>query len=726
VKTDIPRDDLLVGDRYYILASSVAADLPKIVLKHDDAFLVADRRGNFPYLPGSEFGFYVDGTRFLRRLELRLGHQQPLLLNASIADDSMQGMIELTNPDLLEDGRVVLPRHTLRLSRTVTLYGQQLTHRLALESFATEPMQLAVVWEFGADFVDVFEVRGFRRARRGADLPPHCDGHTVELRYRGLDGVVRTTRIDFTPMPVHLGHESAEYLLELPSAARVEFTVTVTGITEPTPAVVLSPADASERRRQAIAALAGRAVRLQTDHELFNQWMARAWGDLHLLATDTPEGFVPYAGIPWYVAPFGRDSLITAIQTLPFFPDLARGTLRYLARYQGTRDDAFTDQEPGKILHEYRRGELAACREIPFVPYYGTVDATPLFLLLLGEYVRWTGDLALARELWPAAERALTWMEHCASPFADGYLWYRRRSAVGLDNQGWKDSHDSIMHATGELAKGPIALVEAQAYRYAALLSAAEVAETLGRAALAPTLRTRAGRLRERFEAEFWMEDEQFYALALDGERRPCRVLSTNPGHALWTGIASEARARAVAKRLMHDDLFTGWGLRTLAARERLYNPMSYHNGSVWPHDTAIAALGMRRYGLPEAFLSLATGLFQAVLTFDAMRMPELFCGFPRQPSQGPIRYPVACSPQAWSAGVVFQLLAGALGLAPDARANRLTLDRPCLPSWLRWVELGGIQLASSRLSLRVTQVRGSAAVELLEREGDAEIIVRR
>jgi glycogen debranching enzyme len=726
VKTDIPRDDLLVGDRYYILASSVAADLPKIVLKHDDAFLVADRRGNFPYLPGSEFGFYVDGTRFLRRLEVRLGHQQPLLLNATIADDSLQGVIELTNPDLLEDGRVVLPRHTLRLSRTVTLYGQQLSHTLALESFAAEPMQLAVVWDFGTDFVDVFEVRGFRRARRGADLPPRCDGDTVELRYRGLDGVIRTTRIDFTPPPAHLGHESAEYLLELPSAGRVDFTVTVAAITEPTPAVVLSPADASERRRQAIAALAGRAVRLQTDHELFNQWIARAWGDLHLLATDTPDGFVPYAGIPWYVAPFGRDSLITAIQTLPFFPDLARGTLRYLARHQATRDDAFTDQEPGKILHEYRRGELAACREIPFVPYYGTVDATPLFLLLFGEYVRWTGDLALARELWPAAERALTWMEHCASPFADGYLWYRRRSAVGLDNQGWKDSHDSVMHATGELAKGPIALVEAQAYRYVALLEAAEVAETIGRAALAPTLRSRAGRLRERFEAEFWMEDKQFYALALDGERRPCRVLSTNPGHALWSGIASEARARAVGKRLMGDDLFSGWGLRTLAASERLYNPMSYHNGSVWPHDTAIAALGMRRYGLHEAFLTLATGLFQAVLNFDAMRMPELFCGFSRQPSQGPIRYPVACSPQAWSAGVVFQLVAGALGLAPDARANRLTLDRPCLPSWLRWVELGGLQVASSRVSLRVTQVRESAAVELIEREGDVEIIVRR
>ncbi|MGH7312650.1 MAG: amylo-alpha-1,6-glucosidase [Candidatus Rokuibacteriota bacterium] len=725
MKIDTPRDDLLVGDRYYILASSVAADLPKIVLKHNDAFLVADRRGNFPYLPGSEFGFYLDDTRFLRRLELRLGHQQPLLLDAAVSDDSLEGVIELSNPDLLEDSRVVLPRHTLRLSRTVTLYDQQLSQTLVLESFAAQPVQLVVAWEFGADFVDVFEVRGFRRTRRGVDLPPRCEPDAVELRYRGLDGAVRTTRLAFAPPPARLGEESAEYLLELPPSARVDITVTVTGTTEPARPVVLGPTEATERRRQAVDALQRRAVRLHADHELFNRWVARSWGDLQLLATETDDGLMPYAGIPWYVAPFGRDSLITALQTLPFLPELARGTLRYLARHQATLDDPFTDQEPGKILHEYRRGELAACREIPFVPYYGTVDATPLFLILLGEYVRWTADVALARELWPAAERALTWMERWASPFDDGYLWYRHRSPVGLENQGWKDSHDSIMHATGEPAKSPIALVEAQAYRYAALLGAAEVAEAIGRAALAPALRTRAGRLRERFETEFWMEDVQFYALALDGERRPCRVISSNPGHALWSGIASETRARAVAEQLMAGHMFTGWGVRTLSARERLYNPMSYHNGSLWPHDTAIAALGMRRYGLQEPFLALATGLFQAVLNFDGLRMPELFCGFPQRPGQGPIRYPVACSPQAWSAGVVFQLVAGMLGLAGDARDNRLTLDRPCLPAWLRWVELGGIQLASSRVSLRVSQGRDGAAVELIEREGDVELIVR-
>ncbi|HET9490350.1 MAG TPA: glycogen debranching N-terminal domain-containing protein [Methylomirabilota bacterium] len=723
---DTPRDDLLVGDRYYILASSVAADLPKIVLKHDDAFLVADRRGNIPFLPGSEFGFYVDDTRFLRRLELRLGHQQSLLLSAGVSEETLEGVIELTNPDLLEDGRVVLPRHTLRLSRTLTLYGQQLSQRLMLESFAPEPVQLLMVWEFGADFADVFEVRGFRRARRGVELSPDCQRDTVELPYRGVDGVIRTTRLTFDPPPARLGEESAEYLLELPASARLDITVTVTARTEAIPRPVLSPTHASERRRQAIGEFRRQTVALQADHELFNRWIERSWGDLRLLVTDTADGMMPYAGIPWYVAPFGRDSLFVALQTLPFLPAVARGTLRYLAHYQARTDDAFTDQEPGKILHEYRRGELAACREIPFVPYYGTVDATPLFLILLGEYVRWTADLDLARELWPAAERALAWLERSGAPSDDGYLWYRRRSPVGLDNQGWKDSHDSIMHATGELAKGPIALVEAQAYRYAALLAVADVAESIGRGALAPGLRTRAGRLRERFENDFWMEDQRFYALALDGEHRPCRVLSSNPGHALWAGIASETRARAVAEQLMAPHMLTGWGVRTLSSRERLYNPMSYHNGSVWPHDTAIAALGMRRYGLQEPLLALATGLFQAVLNFDGLRMPELFCGFAQRPGQGPIRYPVACSPQAWSAGVVFHLVAGMLGLTPQARENRLMLDRPCLPTWLRWIEVGGIQLAASRVSLRVSQGRDGAAVELVGREGDVELIVRR
>jgi len=727
VTSDAPKDDLIVGDRYYILASSVAADLPKLVLKHGDAFLVADRRGDFLGLPGSEFGFYHDGTRFLHQLELRLHHQRPLLLNAAVSEDGLQCAIDLTNPDILGDRHLIWPGRALRISRLLTLHENRLSHTLTAESFARETHDLVLTFQFSADFADVFEVRGSLRQRRGSYLPARRHRASLELSYHGLDHVIRTTYLSFNPPPEHIDEMTAEYRIPIPPGGQFQITLMVTSALNPQPRL---------RARRQVEAVADRGFavvlprrgvkKIETHHELFNEWIDRGWNDLRLLLTETPDGAIPYAGIPWYVAPFGRDSLLTALQVLPFEPEVARGTLCFLARHQALVDDAFTDQEPGKIFHELRRGEMAACREIPFIPYYGSVDATPLYLMLLAEYLRWTGGLDVVRDLWPAAERALTWMLGPGVVDDTGYLSYQRRSPLGLDNQGWKDSHDAIMHASGELAKVPIALVEVQGYQYAALLGAAEIAGALGQAEQASALRLRADRLRQRFEVDFWLEEHNFYALALDGEQRACRVISSNPGHCLWTGIVSEARAKAVTERLMAADIFTGWGLRTLSSSERLYNPMSYHNGSVWPHDTAIAALGMRRYGLTEPFLSLATGLFEAALHFEGTRMPELFCGFPRSAGQGPIRYPAACAPQAWSAAAVFQLVSGMLGLVPDAKENRLTLDRPCLPSWLGWIELRGLRLHRSSIDLRVSQGRAGAAVELLARDGDVEVIVRR
>jgi len=716
-------DEVLVGDRYYILASSVAADLPKLVLKHADGFIVADRRGDFPGLPGSEFGFYVDGTRFLTQLELRGQGWRPLLLNATVWGDAFEGGIDLTNPDIVEDERLVLPARALRISRRLLLFRRQLFQTVVLESFARHAFELALAWHFDTDFADVFEVRGHPRRQRGAPLPVVVDKAAATLGYRGLDDVTRTTRLEFDPPPARLDPGCAEFALLLVPGARAKLTVTVTAASDDraAPAAADWPT-ALARRRLARDTLHRDATRIQTDHEAFNRWCRRSREDLHQLLTETPDGWMVYAGIPWYVAPFGRDSVITALQLLPFEPDVARGTLRYLARRQALADDVFTDAEPGKIMHELRHGELANCREVPFVPYYGTVDATPLFLVLLAAYVRWTGDVSLAEELWPAAERAVAWLAR----FPDGLLAYRRRSPLGLDNQGWKDSHDAIVHADGTPAEPPVRLVEAQGYHYAALLSAADVAETMGRAGDAQTLRARAAAVRDRFEAAFWMPEEGFYALALDGEGRQCRVITSNPGHCLWTGIAAEARAGAVARRLMADDMFTGWGVRTLSSRERAaYNPMSYHNGSVWPHDTAIAALGMRGYGHTGSFLTLATALFEAVLNFDGLRMPELFCGFPRVEGHGPTRYPVACSPQAWAAGTVFHLVGGILGLAPDAPANYLMLHRPQLPPWLGWIEIRGLRLGESRIDLRVSQGREHAAVEILGRSGDAEVVVR-
>jgi glycogen debranching enzyme len=721
-----PPPDLFIGDDYYILASSVAADLPKLVLKHDEAFMVADRHGDLPNLPRSELGFYVEGTRFLRQLELLMLGERPLALYADVSEDALQASVELANPDVTISPRVILPGRSVRISRRLCVYDRTLYQLAVIESFVHDPLDLILTFRFAADFVDMFEVRGHPRERRGTLLPPELDSTEVRLAYRGLDDVVRTTALVFDPAPALLRADLAEYPLLLGPRERVQITLSVNALTHPGPAVRPLPfTDALPRRRIPIERLEEQATAVHAPHDLFDRWIARSRRDLHLLVTETRDGFVPYAGVPWYVAPFGRDALITSLQVLPFEPEIARGTLRFLARHIGTVDDSFTDQEPGKILHEYRRGEMAACREIPFIPYYGSVDATPLYLMLLAEHFRWTADLDLVRELWPAAEAALRWMTRAADAQGSGYLVYRRRSPRGLANQGWKDAWDAVMHASGELADPPIALAEVQGYQYAALRGMAQLATAVGAPELASSLTARSGRLRERFEADFWLPDEAFYAMALDGTGRPCRVVSSNPGHLLWTQLPGEARARAVAARLMDDDMFTGWGVRTLGSRTRAYNPMSYHTGSVWPHDTAIAAVGMRRYGLVEPFLTLTTALFEAVLHFEALRMPELFCGFPRMPGYGPTRYPVACSPQAWSAGVVFQLLAAVLGLSASAEQNQLTLERPRLPGWLTSVELENLRLGPSRLTFRALRGHNSTAVELLAREGDTELVVR-
>jgi glycogen debranching enzyme len=703
-------------DPYYIRTSAAGSDLRRLVAKCDDAFFVADPHGDFPALPESEFGLYVGGTRFLRSLELAVHGQRPLSLHAAVASDGHQVAVDLTNPDLCHGEIVVLRGRTLHLARRLVLTPSGLDQVLTVESFSPDPHELVVTWRYASDFADVFEVRGMVRERRGDLLPPRVDGTAARLAYRGLDGVERATTLSFAPRPEKVTASFARQRLMILPGEAVDLRVGVTAVEE-------AGAESDEPpMRAGCAPAAGPpepSARVVSANAGFDGWIDRAWADLRMLTTETPHGPIAYAGIPWFVAPFGRDSLITALQHLPFDPGLARGTLRFLAAYQGREDDEFTDQSPGKILHEYRRGEMAACREIVFIPYYGSVDATPLFLMLAAEYQRWTDDRALLDELGPAIEAALGWLDR-----AD-YVTYAARSARGLVNQGWKDSHDAVMHADGELAAGPIALVEVQGYKYAALCGAARAEEARGRPDAAAARWAAARRLRERFMADYWMDEEGFCALALDGAGAPCRVISSNPAHALWTGIVPPDRAGRIVERLLGREMFSSWGVRTLATRERRYNPMSYHNGSVWPHDTAIAAAGMRRYGYTDEFLALATGLFESALHCEGRRLPELFCGFPRVAGYGATPYPVACSPQAWAAGVVSQLLADMLGFEPEARQNRLTMTRPVLPEWLPWVEVRGLRLGRSRFDVLVTRGRGGAAVEVLDRQGDAELVVR-
>jgi glycogen debranching enzyme len=710
---------------FHIQAAPDAGAISKVVLKHEESFLVCDRHGDFPaYLEG-ELGFYHEGTRHLRWLELRLNGVRPLLLGAEIAADNDQISIALTNADL-RAGEIGVPRNTLFVDRVISLYDAHLLESLTFASFHDAPCPLRIELIFNADFADVFEVRGTQRPQRGRLLAEERHDGNVRIRYEGLDGVERVTEILFDPPPTLIASHRALYELTLAPAARARIRVTASARRAPAPEPA-PPLEAALPKLRALSTpLRAEAARIVSDNEGFNALLARSLVDLEMLLTVTPQGRVPYAGVPWYVAPFGRDAVIVALQLLPYHAQVAAGTLRFLAAWQGRRIDDFLDEEPGKILHEYRRGEMANCREIPFIPYYGSVDATPLFVVLLGAYVRWTGDLVLARELWPSARAALGWMLEHGDRDGDGYLEYQTRSPLGLRNQGWKDSEDAVMHADGALARPPIALCEAQGYAFAAWLAAADLAEALGEAGEADALRRRARALREAFERDFWVPQEAFYALALDADKRPCEVIASNPSHCLWAGLVDEDRAAAVAKRLMAEDMFCGWGMRTLSARERRYNPMSYHNGSVWPHDNALAVQGFRRYRLLEPALTLASGLFEASRHFEHHRVPELFCGFPRHRGQGPISYPVACSPQAWAAGSALGMLTALLGLDADAERHRLTVDSPVLPPWLRWIEIHGLRVGTGRLDLSVVRGRDGASVELLARQGNVELLVRR
>jgi glycogen debranching enzyme len=718
-------EDRLAEAQFDIHPSPDTAAIGKLVLKHGEAFLVCTRLGDLPAFFEGELGFYHGGTRHLRWLELRLNGSRPLLLSAEVSSDNDQILVALTNADLEADGCQV-PRDTIHVERRLAVLEPHLLQTLVVSSFHDQPCTVTIELLFSAEFRDLFEVRGMHRRERGRLLPEERDGGRVRLRYRGLDDVVRGTDVAFDPPPLLVAANRAVYRLRLAPGAPVTLQVTASAWEAAPPPAPPALTDAVAAVRRAARHRQAEAVRITTDHEPFNRIVRRSLADLEMLLTDTPHGRVPYAGVPWYVAPFGRDSLITALFALPYDPGIAAATLRFLAAWQGRTSDAFVDQEPGKILHEYRRGEMANRREIPFVPYYGTVDATPLFVVLLAEYLAWTADLPLVRALCPAARAALTWMREHGDRDGDGYLEYARRSPIGLDNQGWKDSADAVMHADGRLASTPIALAEVQGYAYAALVGASRLAGALGDPALAGLLRVEAEKLREAFGRDFWLEGLGCYALALDGDKQPCAVITSNPGHCLWAGIADPARAEVIGTRLLADDMFSGWGIRTLSSRERRYNPMSYHNGSVWPHDNALIAAGLRRYGRVDGTVTLASALIDAAQWFEDGRMPELFCGFPRHPEHGPTRYPVACAPQAWAAATPLALLTALLGLEADARGERLTVQRPVLPPWLRFVELRGLRVGASRLDIGVSQGRHGASVELLGRQGDAELIVRR
>ena len=713
--------------QYYIVASTDRRDDRTCVLKHADTFAVFDAFGDVGGAGPHEQGLYYAGTRHLSTFELRLDGLRPMLLSSGLQDASALLTVDLTNPDIALDEDRLWPKGLLHILRMKFLWQAACYERLAFSNYGLRRLQMALTVSLDADFRDIFEVRGSRRARRGQIEPLQVTPTGVVLGYVGLDDVARYTTIACDPPPAQsaTGELRFDLTIEPRQTSTVTLTVSCTHGRPSGPHPTSFDAAMSSATSEMIRARAGSAT-IRTSSSPFDEWMDRSRSDVYMMVTETTYGPYPYAGIPWFSTAFGRDGIITALSVLWADPEIARGVLRYLAATQATSYDPTRDAQPGKILHEARDGEMPALGEVPFGRYYGSVDATPLFVMLAGRYFDRTGDLETIRALWPHINAALAWITRDGDVDGDGFVEYARSTEQGLIHQGWKDSHDAIFHADGSPADGPIALSEVQGYVYAARHHAAELARALGDKARARALQKEAEALHGRFEREFWCEGLGTYALALDGRKRRCEVLSSNAGQCLLSGIATPAHARQVAAVMASPEMFSGWGIRTIGTAERRYNPMSYHNGSVWPHDTALIAAGLARYGLKDPVLALTSSLFDATRQLEHHRLPELFCGFPRRAGEGPTRYPIACAPQAWASASLFLLVQALLGLEIDAPRRRVVFRSPRLPESIEWLRLTGLAIGGAQLDLLCERRGDDVGISVLARKGDIAITTER
>jgi glycogen debranching enzyme len=721
------------------------ASANQYVLKSGDTFIVNDALGD---ITGHDDGLFVNDTRVLSQLRLTFGGRAPSLLSGSVSSDNAAFTAHLTNRPLPPLGGDSTPEGVIHVERVRVLSGTVLNEAIELTNYGTKDAVVPLSISFASDFRDMFEVRGLKRDKKGNVEPARVENGEVLLGYVGLDDVERDVQIAFSPTPDKLFANRADYTVELPAQAcvsiylavavkvRAEKPVVSAGVSMP----VQTQSEAhlsqihAERPRVGRAAVRAALVeahlvmrdrrrataRVRSSNPLFNAWIDRSLADLGLLTTDLETGPYPYAGIPWFSTPFGRDALITSLQTLWLQPGLARGVLRFLAEHQALENSAFRDAAVGKIMHEMRKGEMAATGEVPFALYYGGVDSTPLFIVLAGAYVARTGDVSLIDELWPALKRAAAWVSGVCDKNRFGLLDYQRESDGGLANQGWKDSHDSVFHADGRFPDGPIALVEVQAYASAAFDTMAHFSELRGLSDDAAAYSKRAKAIRECVEEKYWMEDSGFYGIALDGHGELCRVLASNAGHLLAFGLPSRERGEAVVRGLESTLFHTGWGVRTLAAGQARFNPMAYHNGSVWPHDNALCARGVARYGGKATAVKLLQALFQAAVNFD-MRLPELFCGFPRRRGEPPTAYPVACLPQAWAAGSPFMMLEACLGVTVDAAKREVLIEQPMLPEGIDWLEIGDMRVGDSTVTITFRRVAGKVVASA--EQGDVRVV---
>ena len=681
--------------------------LPRFTLKDSNTFLLADALGD---IQGADDGLFTNDTRMLSRFNLFVAGRSPSLLGAAIDRDNTLFTAHLTNRPLSAPGELAIPKGVIHIERNRLLWRGRWHEQITLTNFGDRDAEVALLFTYAADFADIFEVQGTVRKERGEILPAWTANQTVKLSYRGLDKVVRTTYLEFSHAPVAISATQAEFKLNLRRGECTELSIEVGTQDEGAPsrerfntAARELSADMQERLDQGAS--------VSTSGRLFDQWVERSRADLALLTTSLPTGPYPYAGIPWFATQFGRDAIITALQTLWLNPLLAAGVLKFLASTQATEDSAFRDSQPGKIMHETRRGEMAALQEVPFGRYYGGVDTTPLFVMLAGAYENRTGDRTLIDSIWDSLLAAIGWIERRIAASPTGFLNYARGEDTGLVNQAWKDSHDSIFHEDGRFPKGPVAVVEVQGYAYAAFKCMSELATRRGNQAQGTEWLRKADSLRAAIEERFWIPQMDYYAIAVDGDGSPCRVYASNPGHLLYCGVPTEERAALVAAQLMSPRLSSGWGIRTLAEKEPRYNPMSYHNGSIWPHDTSICAAGISRYGGRANVVQILSDIFETANQFG-MRLPELLCGFPRVAGQGPAPYPVACLPQAWSSAAVFLLLQACLGVQVDGERREVHVTRPLLP------------IGVERLAIHDLPIDGTAIDLEFQRIGDEVVVV--
>lgn len=718
-----------IENQYYILAASALASQRSVVIKEGESFALFDAHGDIHPYPSGSHGIFHNGTRFLSQIELEVGGQRPLLLSSFPREDNQMIIVDLTNPDMKKEEGELIQRGTVHISRSKFLWQGIYHEKISFVNFGLEPVSFEIAFRLDADFADIFEVRGSERPKKGIRFPSEKTTDGVVFSYEGLDKLVRRTEIRLTPAPAESTDNTISYRIGL--APKEEFDVKLAAIfaDEDRGAVPERRQTFEEAKNEMNAymeKISRYSAEIVTSNEQCNQWINRSKYDLITMTTRTAFGLYPYAGIPWYSTAFGRDGIITAFECLWVEPELAKGVLNYLAKTQAKNFNDFQDAEPGKIFHETRGGEMASLNEIPFKLYYGTIDATPLFVCLAGAYLERTNDLDTISAIWPNIEAAMHWIDNYGDIDQDGFVEYKTKSSKGLTNQGWKDSYDSVFHDDGSLAPEPIALCEVQGYVYDARISAASIASALGYDERAEEWRRAGQALKEKFNEKFWSESKQVYVLALDGNKQPCNTISSNAGHCLWSGIATPERARLTAANLMSENMYSGWGIRTIAVSEARYNPMSYHNGSIWPHDNALIAYGLSRYGMMEEVSRIMKGVFDTAIHSSDFRLPELFCGFDRVKGQGPTAYPVACSPQAWSVGSLFLLIQSCLGLRINAADNTIYLHQPLLPHFLKEITISNLRIGEQTVILQVRKTVEGIHAQLLNPGTNIKVEVHR